>query len=107
MTADAASFIKIADANGLDWRLLPAIAGVESTFGRFTPSGSHNAYGWHNGNYYFKSWSAASEYVAKGIKQKWGSMGEITAWKIGPYYAENPHWAARVDSFMRTIGSFQ
>ena len=77
MAADATSLIKIADANGLDWRFLPAIAGVESTFGRFTPSGSHNAYGWHNGNYYFESWSAASEYVAEGIKQKWGSMGEI------------------------------
>src|SRR3972149_11598763 len=53
-------FIRIADKYGLDWKLLPAIAGVESTFGRFIPFGSYNAYGWHNGKYYFNSWTSAS-----------------------------------------------
>ncbi|MCH7541267.1 glucosaminidase domain-containing protein [Patescibacteria group bacterium] len=103
MASEAKSLVKIADKYGFDWTLLAAIAGVESTFGRFVPLGSHNAYGWHNGNFYFNSWASASEYVAKGITVKWGHMGEITPWKIGPYYAETPNWAARVSSNMSLI----
>lgn len=103
MANEADNFVKIADKYNLDWRLLPAIAGVESTFGKFIPSGSYNAYGWHNGKYYFNSWSDATETVAKGIKTKWGSMGEISHWKIGPYYAQNPLWASHVDHFMNLI----
>ncbi len=107
MATEAENFVKIADKYNLDWKLLPAIAGVESTFGNHIPNGSYNAYGWHNGKYYFSSWSNANESVAKGIVTKWGSMGKISHWKIGPYYAENPHWAARVDNFMRLIGSYR
>ncbi len=103
MEAEADNFVKIADKYNLDWKLLPAIAGVESTFGRFIPSGSYNAYGWNNGKYYFKSWSNATDFVANGIKTKWGGMGRISHWKIGPYYAQNPLWASRVDKFMRLI----
>lgn len=106
MANEADNFIVIADKYNLDWKLLPAIAGVESTFGRFIPNGSYNAYGWHNGKYYFKSWSDATNSVAEGIKIKWGSMGEISHWKIGPYYAQNPHWASRVDHFMKLIASY-
>ncbi|OGY26715.1 MAG: hypothetical protein A2Z11_04350 [Candidatus Woykebacteria bacterium RBG_16_43_9] len=107
MTKDADNLVKIADKYELDWKLLPAIAGVESTFGRFVPSGSYNAYGWHNGKYYFNSWTSASEQVAKGIKIKWSSMGEITPWKIGPYYAENPNWALRVNHYMGLIQNYK
>src|SRR5690349_15718779 len=39
-------FIKEADRNNLDWRLVPAIAGLESSFGKHIPSDSYNAWGW-------------------------------------------------------------
>src|SRR3989344_2856739 len=40
---DQASFyIKYADEYGVDWKLLPSIAGLESTFGRFLMPGSYN-----------------------------------------------------------------
>jgi hypothetical protein len=107
MTNSADKLVNIADKYGLDWKLLPAIAGVESTWGSFVPAGSYNAYGWHNGNFYFSSWSSASDNVASGILAKWGSVGQITPWKIGPYYAENPDWASRVDYYMRAIGDFK
>ena len=103
MANEADNFVTIADTYNLDWKLLPAIAGVESTFGRFIPNGSYNAYGWNNGKYYFKNWLDATNSVAMGIKTKWGGRGKISHWKIGPYYAQNPLWASRVDRFMKLI----
>ena len=41
----AEKFVKEADKYNLDWRLVPAISGVESTFGKRIPYGSFNAYG--------------------------------------------------------------
>ena len=38
-------FIYYADKYNIDWRLVPAIAGVESTFGKRMPANSYNAYG--------------------------------------------------------------
>lgn len=105
MQNSADELVKIADKHGLDWKMLPAIAGVESTFGQFIPSGSFNAYGWHNGRYYFSSWTDASSQVAVGINEKWGHLGRINPWKIGPSYAENPAWASRVVHYMNIIGA--
>ena len=107
MAADAAAMVEIADKHDLDWKLLPAIAGVESTFGTAVPASSYNPYGWNNGHFYFKNWAAASDYVAKEIQTRWGASGEITPWKIGPGYAASPTWASRVTSYMRVIASYQ
>ena len=96
-------FIKIADKYGLDWRLLPAIAGVESTFGLYVPSGSYNPYGWNNGNFYFRNWVASTDYVASQIKSRWGSLAPITPWNIGPSYAASPTWAYRVSKYMGAV----
>ena len=49
----AAFYVKYADEFGVDWKLLPAISGLESTFGRFLMPGSYNAYGWGGGRIYF------------------------------------------------------
>src|SRR3990167_7817231 len=38
--------IRIADTYGLDYRLLPSIAGAESTFCKFIPDYSYNCFGW-------------------------------------------------------------
>jgi len=42
---DAVSFVREADANAIDWKLVAAIAGTESTFGKHIPYGSYNAWG--------------------------------------------------------------
>ena len=52
----AKNFIDSADRYQIDWRLVPAITGVESTFGKRIPFNSFNAYGWANGVYFFNSW---------------------------------------------------
>lgn len=106
LTPYAKEFVKIADKHGLDWRFMPAIAGVESTFGLYIPYGSYNPYGWNNGSYSFKSWTAATDHVAGQIKSRWGSMETITPWKIGSYYAASPTWASKVSNYMNTIGQY-
>ena len=43
----ASDFLRAADAHGLDWRLLPSLAMVESTGGKFAPN--NNMFGWGEG----------------------------------------------------------
>jgi hypothetical protein len=85
-------FVKIADKYELDWKLLPAITGVESTFGLFVPGGSYNPYGWNNGNFYFKGWVDSADYVANQIKNRWGYLGTITLLLPGPLKSPATCW---------------
>ncbi len=103
MANDATKLIKIADKYNLDWKLLPAIAGVESQYGNMIPSGSYNPYGWNNGKAYFQNWSDASETVASGIRTRYVSTGLVTPYIIGPSYAANPAWATHVTNYMHQI----
>ena len=41
----AQTYVDTADKYGIDWKLLPAISGLESSFGIHLMPGSHNAYG--------------------------------------------------------------
>ena len=100
MAKDSEKLVKIADKYNLDWKLLPAIAGVESHYGQAIPSGSYNPYGWNNGVAYFKDWAHASETVASGIRTRYAPTGVITPYRIGPIYAANPAWASHVASYM-------
>jgi hypothetical protein len=102
----ATDLVRIADTHNLDWRLLPAIAGVESTFGQAVPGSSYNPYGWNNGHAYFKDWVAASDFVAKEITVRWGAGEVATPGNIGPSYAASPTWASRVNFYMRAIGQY-
>ena len=106
LAADATALVQIADKYNLDWKLLPAISGVESTFGLAVPAGSYNPYGWNNGKFRFKNLSAASDDDANEIKTRWGTSSEITPWKIGPGYAASPTWASRVTFYMKMIAQY-
>lgn len=103
----ASQFIEAADAYGLDWRLVPAITGLESTFGRQIPAGSYNAYGWANGAYYFNSWEESIWHVNRILKEKYVDRGAVTVWQVGKIYAASPTWASRVASFMEKIEACQ
>ncbi len=100
MAKDSDKLVQIADKYNLDWKLLPAIAGVESHYGQAIPSGSYNPYGWNNGGAYFKDWGQASETVASGIRNRYAPTGEVNPYRIGPTYAANPAWASHVASYM-------
>jgi hypothetical protein len=55
-------FIQVADAYGLDWRLLPSISWVESEGGR--TARNNNLFGWDGGRAQFTSPAAAIRAVA-------------------------------------------
>lgn len=104
LTPYAACFIETADKYQIDWRLVPAITGVESTFGKRIPANSFNAYGWNNGNYRFGSWEESIEKVSLTLKEKYVNRGLDNPYKIGPVYAPpSKTWAGKVASFMRQI----
>ncbi len=97
-------FVKQAEKYDLDYRLVAAISGVESSFGKSIPKNSYNAYGWANGKYYFQSWEdgiiTVTKVLALKYKMKWGAD---TPYKIGRYYATSPTWADRVVFVMNQI----
>lgn len=97
--------IQIADRYKLRYSFIPAIAGLESGFGKLIPYQSYNCYGWGPG-IRFESWEDGMEKVARGIKenyvQKWG---KDTVDKIAPVYASSPTWAIRIKNFISQIES--
>lgn len=104
-------FVKEADENDLDWRLLASIAGVESTFAQQLPENSYNAWGWgiYGDNiYYFKSYDDGIKTISKGLREnyinKWGAKD---VYEIGRIYAASPTWADRVTYFMEEIEEFE
>jgi len=103
LSDQAAIFVKYADEFGVDWRLLPAISGLESTFGKFLMPGSYNAYGWGGGRIYFESWEEGIKTINKALREKYMDRGATDVWSIGRIYAESPTWAVRVNSFMQEI----
>jgi len=103
----APDFIEMADKYQIDWKLLPAITGVESTFGKQIPFHSYNAYGWNNGNYRFQSWENSLEIVSKALREKYYNRGLDTPYKIGPVYAPpSSTWAGKVSRFMNEIEGY-
>lgn len=104
----AQDFVDAAEEYGLDWKMLPAIAGVESTFGRFIPGG-YNAYGW--GVYdtqaiYFKSWKEGIFNVSKGLRENYLNKGLKDPYSINRVYATSPSWGGNVTYFMNDIDKF-
>lgn len=100
-------FIYWADKYHLDWRLVPAITGVESTFGKRIPFKSYNAYGWANGDYKFISWESSIEIVSKTLRKKYYDKGAVNIDKIADRYAPpSSTWGKNVKYFMNKIESF-
>jgi len=97
-------FIDFADQYNLDWRLVPAIAGVESTFGKRIPVDSYNAYGWANGDYSFKSWEDSIGIVSEALRSNYIDRGAASINDIARIYAPpSETWARNVKFFMNKI----
>ena len=103
LTPHAAFYIETADKYKVDWRLLPSIAGLESSFGKRQMPNSHNSYGWGGGYIYFDSYEDGIETIISSLKKRYYDRGADTVYKIAPIYAESPTWAPRVTSFMNKI----
>ncbi|MBI2017909.1 glucosaminidase domain-containing protein [Candidatus Daviesbacteria bacterium] len=105
----AQDFIDAAKEYGVNWKLLPAIAGVESTFGKFIPGG-YNAYGWAiytpDSRYAFKSWRDGIFTVTKGLKHDYIDKGLTEPYSINKRYAASKTWGSKVTFFMNDLEQF-
>ncbi|MCR4305823.1 MAG: hypothetical protein NUV73_01940 [Candidatus Daviesbacteria bacterium] len=104
----AQDFIDAADTYQLDWKMMPAIAGVESTFGKFIPGG-YNGWGW--GVYgtqaiYFTSWRDAIFTISKGLREGYLDKGLTDPYSMNRVYAASPTWGMKVSYFMNDIEKF-
>jgi hypothetical protein len=106
----AADFVETADKYSLDWRLVAAISGVESTFGKQIPNNSYNAWGWgvYGDNVInFKSWDDGIETVSQGLRERYmNQWGGQDVYQIGAMYAASPAWAGHVQLYLNKIAEF-
>lgn len=112
MAANAHVFVREADKNGLDWKLVAAIAGTESTFGKHIPSDSFNAWGWGiptgaQSGIRFHNWEEGIATVSEGLATRYFGRGAKTIYDVGWIYAANGNsWGNHVSFFMNQIDSF-
>ena len=111
LTAEASHFVAEADRLNLDWKFVAAISGVESTFGKFTPTGSYNGWGWGiptgaQWGVAFKDWKEGITSVSEGLRYNYIDKGAVTIEQIGRIYAASPTWSWKVRFFMDQIQSF-
>ncbi len=107
----AGSFIAQADFYHIDWRMVAAISGVESTFANAEPFHCYNSWGYGiYGNHIlcFNSYDEAIHTISKSLREqymnKWGAQD---VYDIGHFYAASPTWASRVDYFMQDIEKYK
>ncbi|MCL4360193.1 hypothetical protein M1555_02975, partial [Patescibacteria group bacterium] len=110
-TAEAATFVAEADRYNIDWRLVAAISGVESTFGRHIPEGSYNGWGWGiptgaSSGIAFSSWENGIHTVSQGLAENYFGRGARTLDDVGRIYAASPAWAWKVRFFIEKITDF-
>lgn len=110
MTDHAQDFIDAAKFYDLDWKLLPAIAGVESTFGKHIPGG-YNAYGWaiynSSSRFGFESWRDGMFVVAKGLRENYINKGLTDPYAMNRIYATSKTWGSKVTYFMQDLEKFE
>jgi len=100
--------LAVSQEYGLDWRLLTAIAGAESTFARNVIDGCNNAWGWgihSRGTLCFDSWEEGIRTVAQGLREKFLNDGLTTVDEIMARYAplsldNGGSWGYAVSYFM-------
>lgn len=103
--------VEEADKNDQDWRIITAIAGVESAFGTITPYQSYNAWGWRGGPggdfSKFKDWPSAIAYVTRQFTKGYGINPDPYAIESTycPPCGRNPQhaWAQGVTRFKNEI----
>ncbi len=114
MSPYAETIVQKADENGIDFRLIVAIAMCESNLGKRMPSrDSYNAWGvavytGQQKGAMFQDWPHAIEWVSEYIKGKYYDKGIVDLKEIGAIYAppsiENGYsWTNCVESFQKSI----
>ena len=101
----AETFVEVADEYELDYRFLPAIAGIESNFGKVQLKNSYNPFGWGGGYIYFESFEEAIRTVGFELYERCVKVGADTPAEIGPSYCPPNYrrWIAAVEGFMLEV----
>ncbi len=100
--------VELADANSMDFRLLPAIAMQESNLCKVVPEGSHNCLGLGvhaRGTWGFETYRENFEAAAKILKKNYIDIGltttELIEKKYNPTSANRDgSWASSVNQWM-------
>ncbi len=100
-------FVENADIYGLDWRILPAIAVIESTGGKYIPKNSFNAWGWKSGAHSFKSFEHGIEYIISRFGKSYLYKGKTTKQVLNTYNPPSirPGYAKDVMAVMNKIST--
>lgn len=98
-------FVDLADKNGFDFRLLPAIAMQESNLCKLIPPDTYNCLGFGihaRGTLAFPSYEANFERAARELKQNYIDIGLTTPEQIMTKYtpSSNGSWANSVNQWM-------
>lgn len=104
----ANEFVQQADLYHIDWKLLVAISGVESTFGKAVPCTNAWGFGiYGNQTMCFASYDDAIRTISKSIRTQYmDQWDETDVYSIGKSYAASPTWADRVTYFMNQIQAY-
>lgn len=104
-------FVDEADRLNLDWKLVAAIAGVESTFCKHIPYDSNNCWGWgiftgQQDGIHFITLKAGITTVSEGLRYNYMDKGAKTIDAIGYRYAASPTWSQKVKFFINKITEY-
>lgn len=105
MKDEAETFIEVADKYNLDWRFLPAIAGLESLFGNRIAPNTYNPFGWGGGYIVFESWSEAIDTVGRSLSERGARAGISTPEEWAPTYCppNSANWSRGVHYFINEL----
>ena len=97
--------VAVSDYNGIDYRLLVAIAQQESNLCKKIPPQTYNCWGWgihSEGTLGFRDYPTAIQTVAQGIREEYIDKGYDTVEKIMAKYTplSEGSWAAGVNQFL-------
>jgi len=95
-----AEYVRSADANAIDYRLLPVISVLESTCGIYQRL--NNRWGWDSARRGFASFRAGLEYIARQLSQGRYYKDKTLEEKIH-MYNPRPQYAREVKRLMRKI----
>lgn len=105
LASSAADFIEVADKYALDWTLMPAISGMESSFGKRMPQESNNPFGLGGGHLMrFATLYDSIDYEGKLLSTKYKLAANHAIGSIYcPSFECNRNWAVIVTNFSEEI----
>jgi hypothetical protein len=96
-------FLKAADNNHIDWRLLPSIAVIES--GCTVRDSNNNLFGWKSGHARFPSVRRSIHWIAGRFSKSSIYAGKDTREILRAYNSTHPNYPDRVLAVMRDLPS--